>query len=345
MGSVIAVAVSGGIDSLTAAFLLKNQGFQVKGIHFLTGFESDRQWGQKVGDLFAPLGIPVHILDCRAEFKSEVVDYFIQAYLAGQTPNPCVVCNSRIKFGPLLNLADRLGAKLLATGHYAQKTAGTGGRFDLVQGVDPSKDQSYFLAQLTRHQLARACFPLGKLTKTAVVRLAGQAGLAPLRTRESQDVCFINMPSYHQFLAQMGKLPNRPGQIVTTQGQVIGHHRGLCRFTIGQRRGINCPDPLPFYVVRLDMTQNRLVVGRKNDLLRSHCKVVRINWIAEPPAAPRRAAARIRYRGPAADCLLSPTGDRSAELTFDKPQAAVTPGQAAVFYHRHRVLGGGWIDE
>jgi len=341
MGPIVAVAVSGGIDSLTAAYLLKTRGLDVVAIHFITGFEADPDLGAKVRTVLLPLGIHVHLLDCRSVFKSTVVDYFTAAYLAGQTPNPCVVCNAQIKFGTVLEFARGLGASHLATGHYAR--IGTGPGFYLLKGADPAKDQSYFLARLTPAQLAMACFPLGQMTKDQVKALAVAAGLKPVRQDESQDVCFINAASTSEFLAQTAG-GSGPGPIVTTEGRTIGTHPGLYRFTIGQRRGINCPDARPYYVVGMDRDANRLIVGRPADLLRSTCRVNRINWIGPVPQVPFKAQTRLRYRSPAASGMVHPAGPCRAELCFDRPQAAVTPGQAAVFYEGDRVIGGGWID-
>lgn len=343
MKPIVAVAVSGGIDSLMAAYLLDAAGLAVRAVHFVTGFERDERFDQKVVELFRPLGIPVDVLDCRARFKAEVVDYFTASYLEGKTPNPCVVCNAAIKFGYLLEVARRLGAGQLATGHYARIDTGTDGRPRLRQAADLSKDQSYFLARLAPAQLAMARFPLGELTKQQVLALADQAGLRAIRHKESQDICFIGQDSYGQFLAQMGA-PAGPGPIVTTDGRTIGTHQGLYRFTIGQRRGINCPDARPYYVVGIDRPGNRLIVGRPADLLRPSCRVSRINWLDPPSAHPLRIKARIRYRSPAADAVLRITGPDAAQLCFDRPQSAVTPGQAAVFYRGENVIGGGWIE-
>jgi len=337
------VAVSGGIDSLMAALLLNDGTRQVVGLHFVTGYEKQADAGQRIIALFQPLGIPIHVLDYRRQFQSEVVDYFTRSYLDGQTPNPCVMCNTMIKFGILLESARQRGASQLATGHYARRVANPDGSYRLLKGLDRQKDQSYFLAGLTQEQLAGACFPLGELTKNRVRDMAAEAGVAAVRQRESQDVCFIGSASYTQFLAQMGQ-GACPGPIVTTDGRTIGTHQGLYRYTIGQRRGINCPDARPYYVVGLDRQANRLLVGRPADLLKASCRVSRVNWIGPVPQGPLRVKTRIRYRSPAAASLVQPLEGASARLCFDQPQAAVTPGQAAVFYEGETVLGGGWID-
>jgi len=345
MNRAIAVAVSGGVDSLVAAHLLKRTSPPVVAVHFRTGFETEpadrtRTRLQSIGD---QLDLPVHVLDLSTEFRRAVVDYFTATYLAGQTPNPCVVCNPLIKFGELLRRAAGIGAARLATGHYADVRRDAFGRYRLFKGIDARKDQSYFLARLTQDQLARAIFPLAALTKTAVRAIAGRAGLIPLNADESQDVCFIKAGAYPQFIAELTGRPAEPGLIETTAGEVVGRHPGLHAFTVGQRRGLNCPAAEPYYVVRLDIERNRLVVGRRQDVLTAQCRVERINWIAPPPAAALRVAARVRYRTPEAPATVVPIDADSAWLHFDAPQPAVAPGQAAVFYDGSEVLGGGFI--
>jgi tRNA-specific 2-thiouridylase len=341
----IAVAVSGGVDSMIAAYLLKQEYPQVFGLHFLTGFEPppaehSRQAAQSIG---GQLGIPVHVVDLSADFKRNVVDYFSATYLSGETPNPCVICNPSIKFGVLLRFAQGLGADCLATGHYAVVRQDPSGRYRLLKAADRRKDQSYFLARLTQAQLAETRFPLGSLTKADVREVAARGGLKPPATQESQDVCFIKAGSYPEFIAAMSGRPSEPGLIETTEGDVIGEHQGLHAFTVGQRRGIKCPAAEPYYVVRLDTARNRLVVGPKKDLLTAECRVAAINWIRPPPKEPLRVNARVRYRTRETPATLIPLTEESARLRFDPPQPAVTPGQAAVFYDGDEVLGGGFI--
>jgi len=345
MKPTIAVAVSGGVDSLVAAHLLKQTASKVVAVHFRTGFEAEpaeriRARLQSIGD---QLDLPVHVLDLSTEFRRDVVDYFAATYLAGRTPNPCVVCNPRIKFGALLRRAEAMGAARLATGHYAGVDRDAHGRCRLLKGADRRKDQSYFLARLTQTQLAKACFPLAALTKAAVREVAAAAGLVPVDAAESQDVCFIPTGRYQQFLSELTGRTAEAGLIETTDGSIVGQHPGLPAFTVGQRRGINCPAADPYYVVRLDPGRNRLVVGRKNDILAAQCRVVQINWIAPPPVAALRVRARVRYRTPETPATVVPIDADSAWLRFDAPQPAVTPGQAAVFYDDSEVLGGGFI--
>jgi tRNA-specific 2-thiouridylase len=345
MNRSIAVAVSGGVDSMVAAHLLKQETPEVFAVHFRTGFEtepSDRIL-RRIQSIGEQLGIPVHVIDLSADFNRQVVDYFATTYLSGETPNPCVVCNPLIKFGALLRFSAGLGADVLATGHYARVRMDSSGRYRLFKGVDARKDQSYFLARLTQTQLAKACFPLGALTKTTVKEIALREGLNPVNADESQDVCFIKAGSYRQLVASLTGRTPIPGLIETTAGKVVGRHPGLHAFTIGQRRGINCPAAEPYYVVRLDSERNRLVVGHRSDLLAAEFRVVRINWIAPAPAAAMQVRTRVRYRTPETSGTLTPMDDETAWVRFAAPQAAVTPGQAAVFYDDDEVLGGGFI--
>jgi tRNA-specific 2-thiouridylase len=336
---------------MMAAHALKQQGHHVIGIHFLTGFETpvhrpkvnSETPSHPIMEIGNQVGISIKLLDCRHAFKEQVVDYFIHTYFAGQTPNPCMVCNPAIKFGSVLAYARKLGADRLATGHYARIKRDSSGNFHLHKGMDRHKDQSYFLARLTQSQLARACFPLGDMKKSDVRQLAEKNGLHPITGKESQDACFVKQRSYGEFLLKQSGYTPAPGPIVDRQGTLLGQHKGLHLFTIGQRRGINCPAPEPYYVVKLDRKHNRLVVGSKSDLLTSTCRVVDINWINDPPTAPITVLTRIRYRHQEVAGTLFPKGKSSAEVRFKSPQAAITPGQGAVFYQRDEVLGGGFI--
>lgn len=345
MKPVIAVALSGGIDSLVAAALLIQKGFSVVGIHFVTGFESTHSPSpQEVAtQLKTRLGIDVYVLDVVLPFRKIVVDYFVQTYFSGKTPNPCLVCNPLIKFGMVLEYAESLGAACLATGHYAQITA-AGGVFHLIKGVDPVKDQSYFLSRMTQRQLSHACFPLGGMVKSDVVQLARDLDIQPVQTGESQDICFIKGRTYGDFLMEQKEFESPAGQVMTVDGKVIGRHPGLHLFTIGQRRGINCPAAEPYYVVRIDRQSNTLVVGFKSDLMVSSCRVEDINWIVGPPEFPARVLTRVRYRSPAVGSTVFPVDAAGIKVVFDTPQPSVTPGQGAVFYMENgEVAGGGWI--
>jgi tRNA-specific 2-thiouridylase len=338
----------------------------VAGIHFVTGYEDPslqpllqadppvtQPWAVDITDqlheapifqLARQLAIDLHILDCRVSFKRCVVDYFTDTYHLGQTPNPCLICNAQVKFGTVLKFARERGATFLATGHYARIHKDENGHYRLHKGIDPRKDQSYFLAFLTQAQLSQARFPLGHLTKKEVVALAAAQGLRSVSKAESQDICFIRGRSYVDFLASGQDVRSQPGLIENTQGHTIGQHDGLHRFTIGQRRGINCPAPHPYYVVRLDAKRNRLVVGTHNDLMVDSFRVTKLNWITDPPQHPRDVSVRIRYRHAAVKATLIPQDDGQCEVRLHALQKAITPGQGAVFYNGDEVLGGGIID-
>ncbi|MBU4316178.1 MAG: tRNA 2-thiouridine(34) synthase MnmA [Proteobacteria bacterium] len=359
MENTVAIALSGGVDSLFSALLLKHRGLPLFGIHFITGFEKTAPLNQGDSTPEGPgfemenhplkameegLGFPIKILDIRGEFKREVVDYFVAEYAKGRTPNPCMVCNAKIKFGTLLSRANLLGATRLATGHYAKIIADDQGRFHLFRGADPIKDQSYFLSLLNQAQLSSAIFPLENLTKKDVRRMAGEQGLNPVLSSESQDICFIQECSYRDFLSLQPEFSSRAGSIVDRSGRQIGAHQGLHSYTVGQRRGINIPASEPYYVIQMIPEENILVVGHREDLLVSECRVAKINWIGEKPLSEMEAFTQVRYRHEAVPSRIIPTGEDTATVCFREPQAAVTPGQGAVFYDKNEVLGGGWIE-
>ena len=348
MKQIIAVALSGGIDSLIAAKLLIQQGHSVVGIHFVTGYEtSNNSSPQELVELLSSrLGIDVYLMDAVQPFQENVVNYFVRTYLSGLTPNPCMVCNPLIKFGTVLNYAKSLGASFLATGHYARITLDSDGTLHLLKGIDPMKDQSYFLSRMTQTQLSHASFPLGDMTKSRVIQLAHDLEIQPVHHGESQDICFIKDRTYGEFLTNQEGFVSPSGPIVTVAGKIIGEHPGLHLFTIGQRRGINCPAAQPYYVVRLDRKTNTLVVGFQSDLLTSSCRVSDINWIIGPPEFPARVYIRVRYRSQAVCSTLYPMDRDGVIVVFDIPQSSVTPGQGAVFYREDsEVIGGGWICE
>lgn len=363
MKPCVAVALSGGVDSLVAAQLLKEQGLKVLGLHFITGFESTSlqpekqthekpskrfsaeslktEAGKKLDSISQQLNIPLIVLDLREEFERYVVSKFIETYRLGKTPNPCLLCNPSIKFGRLWQYAQKMGATRLATGHYARIKKGPGGHYHLLRAADRIKDQSYFLGFINREQLSRSCFPLGDKSKPEVRYIAEKKGLVPLTQGESQDVCFIKNVSYGKFLSRY--FSPRPGIIEDTSGKVVGEHKGLHLFTVGQRRGINCPASEPYYVVKIDIKKNCLVVGFKHELNQQECRVEAINWIHPEPFDSMAVHTRVRYRHHAAESTLIPLDRHTALVRFDKPQEAIAPGQGAVFYLNDEVIGAGWI--
>lgn len=361
MRRTIAVALSGGIDSLVTAAMLQQQGNEIIGMHFINGYEAEfddagvlpndqtditsvmKRTRVRLIRMTDQLQIPIHIIDLRSEFQRRVVDYFVQTYNSGKTPNPCLICNPTIKYGILLEKARSLGATHLATGHYARIRASGKGRMQLFRGKDPQKEQSYFLARLTQDQLASAVMPLGDYTKDHTRQIAREKGLQPAATQESQDICFIRSGGYGEFLKRQPGFSSHPGPIEDTEGNLIGRHSGLHQYTIGQRRGINCPASEPYYVVRLETERNCLIVGFQHHLRTESCRVSQINWIAEQPSTPCDITVRIRYRHQAVKARLQPLDHLNAQISFKNPQSAVTPGQGAVFYHGNEVLGGGWI--
>lgn len=342
-----------------AAARLIDEGYPVMGLHFITGYEPLGADGagaclfekraakarRKLDPIRAELGIDLHVIDLSGDFNRQVVDYFVSSYNSGLTPNPCMHCNAAIKFGAALAAARNLGADRFATGHYARLVGGEDDRLRLLKGVDRQKDQSYFLARLNQKQLRRAMFPLGGLTKAAVKSAADAKGWRSLVRSESQDVCFVEGQKYGDFLAvQPGFMP-RPGHIEDVEGRVLGQHPGLHRFTVGQRRGINCPAPEPYYVIRLDASRNCLVVGGPDDLMSHWCTAKSVNWIGPQPGGPISAQVKVRYRHIPVPATVTPLAGNRARVDFHQPIKAVTPGQGAVFYDGDEVLGGGWIND
>ncbi len=343
MNRVVAVAMSGGIDSLVAAWLLKRYAKQVIALHFTTGFETDKDTPDAVAGLAFRLNIPFHPVDLSSAFRKQVVDPFVRTYLSGETPNPCMACNTAIKFGALLTAARELGAEALATGHYARVRPDARHHCHLHKGADAAKDQSYFLGFLNQKILSAAVFPLGDMTKTEVRHLAAQEGLHPTHRQESQDICFVRNQTCAAFVATRANVAHGPGPILTLDGERIGTHPGIHGFTVGQRRGLNCPSSEPYYVVRIHPGENTLVVGRKTDLYADRVRVHRLNWLVARPDVPLRVTTRLRYRHQGATATVHLTDTDVATVRFDHPQKAPAPGQGAVFYQGDKVVGAGVI--
>ncbi|HIE32787.1 MAG TPA: tRNA 2-thiouridine(34) synthase MnmA [Thermodesulfobacteriaceae bacterium] len=335
---MIAVAISGGVDSAFAAWLLSRK-HEVVLIHAL--FTPSHPDLERIESLARFLALPYEIVDLREAFRDKVIEYFRRAYTLGLTPNPCVVCNREIKFGLLLRDVLSRGAEKLATGHYVRVVYDEGlARYLLYRGRDRRRDQSYFLHQLSQEALSRVIFPLGDYLKEEVVREAVRIGFFNLTAPESQEVCFIER-DYRDLFRDLS-FP--PGEIVTVDGRVVGRHQGLYAYTVGQRRGLGVRLGKPYYVIRLDPQKNQVIIGEKKDLLRRECLVSNVNFIYPlDPEKPFRAEVRIRYRHKEAPAEVVPLGDGRFKVIFERPQRAITPGQFAVFYRGGLVLGGGEI--
>jgi tRNA-uridine 2-sulfurtransferase len=352
----VLVAMSGGVDSAAAAAVLVASGHDVTGatlkLWCYGGAEASPRSCCSLRDIddardaAATLGIPHYVLDEESQFEREVVAPFVASYLNGETPNPCVRCNTHLKFGSLRKRARRLGFDAVATGHYARRMDTPSGPV-LLRAVDRAKDQSYVLWGISREDLASSLFPLGELTKAEARETARKAGLRLAEKIESQDICFVQGGAYGDFVAARapGAPVSQPGDLVDTEGRVVGRHRGAMHYTVGQRRGLGVALGQPAYVLQVDAKRNRVVVGREEDLLEAHSTVRDVNWVScEPPQGPEPVAVKIRYRSRPAPAWVSPLEGSRARIDFEEPVRAVSPGQSAVFYRGDILLGGGIIE-
>ncbi len=345
--------MSGGVDSSVTAYLLKQKGYDVVGLTFrnwpqdcISRAEDKCCGPQAVCDarmVAHALDIPHYVVDEVGSFQRDVIDYFVSEYKSGRTPNPCVVCNEKVKFGSLLTKAQSLGAAYVATGHYARLTKN--GRWQLRRGLDAHKDQSYFLFSLRQTQLERMLLPLGDLDKQQTREIAKELNLKTYDKVESQEICFVPDKDYGRFLKEGAKLPDHKGEIVNTKGEVLGQHDGIQYFTIGQREGLGIGgQKQPLYVISLDPSTNRVIVGTAELLLRDEFIVTNCNWLSiDEPGEPVEVTVKIRYNHKGATALVTALAGNTARVKVYDPQRAITPGQAAVFYKDDLVIGGGWI--
>src|SRR4051812_67414 len=364
----IAVAMSGGVDSSAAAALLKEQG------HELVGFTM-QLWDQNrnisvdengdplpsrccsLDDVYDArrvadsLDFPFYVLNLEREFEESVVEPFIQSYLSGETPIPCVACNSRLKFASLDRMARSLDCEKVATGHYARvQYDEAADRYRLFRGRNYSKDQSYFLWELTQEQLSHAYFPLGEMYKEEVRDIARDAKLYTANKPESQEICFVPDGKYSEFIdryldheGRSDELPEN-GDIVDTSGTIVGSHTGIHRYTVGQRRGLGIAHEKPLYVLQIERAKNQIIVGESHDLESTEFTSSGVNWIAfDDPHEPVRGNVKVRYRHEPAPATIYPLPQSQAKIIFDETQRAITPGQATIFYNGDEVVGGGWI--
>lgn len=354
-GTRILAAMSGGVDSSVMAALLHAGGFEVVGISMQL-FEKDPSRGsdgkcctlddfQDARRVAHACGFPHYVLNFETRFRETVIEGFIQGYLDGETPSPCIRCNQHLKFSSLLDQADSLAAEFVATGHYAAIDL-DGGRWRLRKALDSTKDQTYFLFHHTQATLSRSLFPLAHLTKPEVRQLGAELGLHLADKAESQEICFVTQDRYDAFLEAEGRQPELgPGPIRHLDGRVLGQHQGYWRHTVGQRRGLGVAAEAPLYVIRVDAAANTLWVGPESALLGHQLIARELSWVETPPTGPLVCAARIRSRSSEAEALVIPLPDGRAKVAFAEPQRAMAPGQAVVFYRDDQVLGGGWIDE
>lgn len=352
------VGMSGGVDSSVSALLLKEQGYDVIGI-FMKNWDDTDEFGhctaeedfQDVRRVCDQIGIPYYTVNFEKEYMDKVFQYFLEEYKAGRTPNPDVMCNREIKFGELLNKVMNLGADYIATGHYA-RVEYIDGEYKLLRGIDQNKDQTYFLNVLGQEQLAKTMFPIGHLPKQQVREIAERAGLATAKKKDSTGICFIGEKNFREFLSNY--LPAKPGDIVTVDGEVIGRHDGLMYYTLGQRQGLGIgggfgDNNQPWFVVDKDLPKNELIVGQGSDhprLYSTSLVATNVSWVSDKPKEQVfTCTAKFRYRQPDQEITVHLRENASCEVRFAKPQKAVTPGQAVVFYQGEVCLGGGTIDQ
>ena len=358
----VVVGLSGGVDSSAAAWLLKEQGYDVIGVTMQIWQEEDSRTQEENGGCCGlsavedarqvawKLGIPHYVMNFRKEFEDHVIRYFTDAYMVGKTPNPCIACNRFVKWEALLKRSLELGADYIATGHYARVEQLPGGRFALRRSVTEAKDQTYALYSLTQRQLAHTLMPVGAYSKDQIRQLAEEIGIPVANKPDSQEICFIPDHDYARFIESYTGRRMPEGNFVDEKGQVLGRHRGISHYTVGQRKGLNLSMGRPVFVTEIRPETNEVVIGGGDQVFSSELTCSQVSWMAAeglsywPPGQPARAKAKIRYSHKGAACTLEDAGEGRLRVVFDEPQRAITPGQAVVFYDGEYVLGGGVID-
>ena len=352
----VVVGLSGGVDSSVAAYLLKEQGYDVIGVTMQIWQEEDSCTVEENGGwcglsavedarrVAQKLDIPYYVMNFRKEFQKQVIDYFTREYLEGRTPNPCIACNRYVKWESLLKRSLEIGADYIATGHYARVEQLPNGRYAIRNSVTAKKDQTYALYNLTQEQLARTLMPVGAYTKDEIRKIAEEVGLLVAHKKDSQEICFVPDNDYAGFIKNSTGKTIPKGNFVLADGKVIGEHQGIIHYTIGQRKGLNLSMGHPVFVTKIRPDRNEVVIGENEDLFVNTLICDRVNFMAmEGLDGEVRLKAKIRYNHPGAECVISPAEDGKVRVTFDQPQRAITPGQAVVFYQGEYVAGGGII--
>lgn len=352
----VVVGMSGGVDSSVAAWLLKEQGYDVIGVTMQIWQDEENTVQEENGGccglsavddarrVAAAIGIPYYVMNFKDEFQKSVIEYFTKEYLAGRTPNPCIACNRYVKWEALLQRSLSIGADYIATGHYARIEHLPNGRYAIRRSATMEKDQTYALYNLTQEQLARTLMPVGEYSKDRIREMADEIGLLVAHKPDSQDICFVPDGDYTAFIERITKNKPRPGKFIHQNGQVLGTHQGLIHYTIGQRKGLGIAYEYPLYVIDKDITSNTVILGPNDALFQKALLAENCNLIAiDKLEAPLRVTAKTRYRQKDVPAVIEPLADGKIKVTFDEPQRAITPGQAVVFYDGDYVVGGGII--